>query len=163
MIIAIDTNILLDILKEDPSHFEHSKNLLQEYHSQGSLIICPIVYSEVLTFFLEKFDQQEATANLQQFLLDFDIQVINFTLEDAQKTASTWRNALRSNKQKIVCPKCGTSNQPLCIQCKETLLWRNHIITDFYIGAHAENRAEFLLTRDQGFYSKYCNIKIRSK
>ena len=40
-------------------------------------------------------------------------------------------------------------------QYRKTSGKRNRVLADFLIGAHAEMRAEKLLTRDRGFYKKY--------
>ena len=68
MITAIDTNILLDILIPDQTHFASSKTLLDEYVTKGQLIICGLVYAELSSQF---FDEQE----LQTFLSDTGIRI----------------------------------------------------------------------------------------
>ncbi len=47
MITAVDTNVLLDLLTDDPAHAEPSEALLAQAYQQGSLIICPVVYAEL--------------------------------------------------------------------------------------------------------------------
>jgi predicted nucleic acid-binding protein len=45
--ILIDSNIILDILTEDPQWFEWSAQRLAEYANQGELIVNPIIYAEI--------------------------------------------------------------------------------------------------------------------
>jgi predicted nucleic acid-binding protein len=45
--ILVDSNIILDILTEDPQWFEWSAQRLAEYVNQGELIINPIIYAEI--------------------------------------------------------------------------------------------------------------------
>ena len=45
--ILVDSNVILDILTEDPQWFEWSAKTLVEQYNQGSLVINPIVYAEI--------------------------------------------------------------------------------------------------------------------
>jgi predicted nucleic acid-binding protein len=45
--ILVDSNIILDILTEDPQWFEWSAQKLTEYANQGELFINPIIYAEI--------------------------------------------------------------------------------------------------------------------
>ncbi len=160
MITAVDTNIILDILKGDSLFFEKSKSLLEEYNQKGMLFICPLVYSELLLFFIKKHTtQQDAIKALEQFLFDFNIHITDFSKEDAYVAAEAWGKFIERNKRGVSCPFCGSENKFFCGTCKKECAWRNHLITDFFIGAHAQNRAEAFLTRDRGFYKKYFKVK----
>jgi len=43
----VDSNVLLDVLTEDPAHFEWSSRSLQECAQDHILVINPIIYAEV--------------------------------------------------------------------------------------------------------------------
>lgn len=159
MIAAIDTNILLDILGNDQEFGEKSMGLLERYNNLGSLVISPIVYSELLIFFLRKHESKTAAKKLEEFLNDMDVQILDFDIEDFRLSAQAWQNF---DARQITCPKCGATNKFDCKKCKSNILWRNHIITDFLIGAHAQNHTDVLLTRDRGYYKKYFKINIFS-
>jgi hypothetical protein len=45
--ILVDSNVILDILTEDPQSFEWSAQTLAEQSRQGNLVINPIVYAEI--------------------------------------------------------------------------------------------------------------------
>ena len=156
MITSVDTNILLDILSHDPEFFEQSANLLQQHSNLGGIVICPVIYSELLVFFLKKHGMPKAESMLIQFLTDFDIKIIDFSRNDFSLAAEAWR---KIDGGKVMCPKCGVPNTFNCAKCKVPIFWRNHIIADFLIGAHSQNHSEILLTRDKAYYRKYFSVK----
>ena len=48
MITALDTTVLLDVLVNDPKHADRSESLLAQADEEGSLIISPAVYAELV-------------------------------------------------------------------------------------------------------------------
>jgi predicted nucleic acid-binding protein len=45
--ILVDSNVILDVLTEDPQWFEWSAQMLTDYTNQGDLVINPIIYAEI--------------------------------------------------------------------------------------------------------------------
>jgi predicted nucleic acid-binding protein len=123
MITAIDTNILLDILIPNDEFYEASASALQDSATEGSLVICDIVYAELCVHFGL---QHECDA----FLESNDIRVQNLTREAHFLASRSWRKYRREGGK------------------------RTRILADFLIGAHAQEVATRLLTRDRGFYRK---------
>ena len=73
MITALDTSVLLDILVNDPKHADHSEALLFQAYKQGSLIISPAVYAELVP-------QARNRDELDGWLRQVRIQVVPFTV-----------------------------------------------------------------------------------
>jgi predicted nucleic acid-binding protein len=143
MITAVDTNILFDILLPDESHVLNSKRLLDEHASKGQLIICEIVYAELAS----QFGSEKET---NSFLSDTGIRLVNSSEESLAVAGEHWRAYLK-NRKPFTCPKC---NHPVP--------FRQRVLSDFIIGAHALTHAEQLLSRDRGFYKIYFkDLKVR--
>lgn len=45
--ILVDSNVILDVLTEDPEWFEWPAQMLTDYTNQGNLVINPIIYAEI--------------------------------------------------------------------------------------------------------------------
>jgi predicted nucleic acid-binding protein len=84
MITAIDTNILLDILIPNDEFYEASASGLQDSATEGSLVICDIVYAELCVHF---GSQHKCDA----FLESNDIRVQNLTREVHFLASRAWR------------------------------------------------------------------------
>lgn len=126
MITALDTNVLLDVLVNDSKYADRSEALLFQVYQQGTLIISPAVYAELVP-------QARNRDELDGWLRHVRIQVVPFTIDHAY-TAGVAHAAYR---------KAGGKRQ--------------RILADFLIGAHAFHEADQLLTRDRGFYRRYCS------
>ncbi len=45
--ILVDSNVIIDVLTEDPKWFEWSAEILADYADRGDLVINPIIYAEI--------------------------------------------------------------------------------------------------------------------
>lgn len=84
MISAVDTNILLDVLRPNPAFLERSAALLMRAGEEGPLIICDIVYAELAANF-ERFE------DLDRFLAEAVIRVEAVGLPAGFLAGRTWR------------------------------------------------------------------------
>jgi predicted nucleic acid-binding protein len=75
MITTNDTNILLDIFLPDEKFTGESIRLLKLAYDEGALIICDIVYAELVPQFeeIERLDNTLATINISLSHMDADI------------------------------------------------------------------------------------------
>ena len=51
MIVCVDTNVILDVITDDPIHANRSQELLGQARDSGSIVICEIVYAELVPHF----------------------------------------------------------------------------------------------------------------
>lgn len=157
MITAIDTNILLDILIPDEEFMLNSKRLLDKYAERGQLIISEIVYTELASQF-------HSEKTLKDFLSDTAIKLVYSDERALYLAGERWKIYAVNRKNKLRCPRCGRDASIICHACKNIILFRQHIISDFIIGAHAITHAQMLLSRDRGFYKTYFkDLKIEKE
>ena len=148
MITAADTNILLDILIPNTKYLSSSKEMLDEAVQQGTIIISEVVYAELAS----QFDTEE---ELEEFLKETGIRLKPSSTKAMQRAGGAWKDyATRRNKD-LQCPKCGKRHRIECTGCGELIIPRQHILSDFWVGGHAEEMADVLLTRDRGYYRTY--------
>jgi predicted nucleic acid-binding protein len=148
MIFAVETNILLDILIPDTAHVESSLNYLMNIGVDNELIISEVVYAELGSQFLSSRD-------LNSFLLNTSIRVVPSNENSLFEASTAWKKYSERKKDVLVCPACGKCQKVTCESCKEIIAYRQHILSDFLIGAHAKIHADNFVTRDRGFYRTY--------
>lgn len=125
MITAVDTNVLMDLLLEDPSFQPESERLLRKASNEGSLVICEVVYGEVAGFFPDR-------SALDAFLKETGVHLKHSSAEVLWKAGHLWRRFHMDRPVKPILPR--------------------RLLADFLIGAHALLQSDRLLTRDKGFY-----------
>ena len=54
MITSVDTNVLLDVFIPDDEHLARSRDWLSAAHNAGDVIICDIVYAELVPAFYDR-------------------------------------------------------------------------------------------------------------
>lgn len=143
-----DTNILLDILFDSAEYAEASTRALRDALSLGPVVICPIVYAELAAQFPS---HEELTA----FLQDLTIRLVGFEADSLFAAARAWRLYTARRGTTAQCPECGRTFAIKCPTCSRSISWRQHVIPDFLIGAHALLQTEALLSRDRGYYRTY--------
>jgi predicted nucleic acid-binding protein len=148
MILAVDTNILLDILIPNSAHASSSLNYLTNLSPDEEVIVCEVVFAELASQFGSLDD-------LLNFLRDTGIRVVPSSEETLFEASRAWTRYLNRKKDMIICPSCGHAQPVVCESCNRVLLFRQHILSDFLIGAHAKVQAEKIVTRDRGFYRTY--------
>ena len=154
MITAIDTNILLDILLPDARFVATSKALLDEHKARGQLVICEIVYAEIASQF-------PSHAQFESFLSETAIATVPSSTPSLALAGRYWKEYVRGRDGELSCSRCGARSAIRCPECATTISVRQHIISDFIIGAHAYNQADLLLSRDRGFYrSRFDDLTV---
>ena len=148
MITAIDTNILLDILIPGSEHSTASKSLADKHNADGQLIIGDVVYAELSSQFA-------SGQELKAFLKDTSIRLVNSHEAALVIAGERWKRYAKARSNRLQCPSCGTRLAAQCSECGKAISARQHIISDFLIGAHALVHADLILTRDRGFYRTY--------
>lgn len=145
---AVDTNVLLDILKNDPKFKDQSIDKLFKYSIDNQLMINEPVFTELLVYFPSKNE-------LNKFLLDTNIIFKNSNQDSLIAAAAAWKIYLKNRAKNIVCPNCGKKLFVNCPKCEHPITFRQHIVTDFLIGGFAFSETNGLLTRDTGYYKTY--------
>lgn len=65
MLTAIDTNILSDVFRRDPQHYEQSAATLRLALDQGAVIACEVVWAEISAAFASSTDAENAMNQLR--------------------------------------------------------------------------------------------------
>ena len=72
MITASDTNVLIDFFRDDPIHGHQAAQWLAVARSRGTVIICPVVYGELVPNFNSKVALDDALADIEVRLSPID-------------------------------------------------------------------------------------------
>lgn len=83
MITAVDTNIFLDVFLPDPRFGETSLRLLEKAYDQGALVICEVVYAELVPQF-------EARSLLDKALQKINVSILSIDREVAFLAGERW-------------------------------------------------------------------------
>lgn len=148
MTVAVDTNILFDILLPDLQNVKQSLHQLNLLGKRHRLIVSETVYAELASQFTDE-------ESLNEFLSNTDIYLVNSDPEALWHAARAWKNYTQNRSSEFQCPKCGNRQELNCSDCSNAIVSWQHIISDFLIGGHALTHASSLLTRDRGYYNKF--------
>jgi predicted nucleic acid-binding protein len=94
VITAIDTNVLLDILRPNPDFYAAAAHALEDSATAGSLVVCDLVYAELCVHFSI---QQEC----DDFLSTNEIRVESLSRAAHFAASRAWRKYRRQGGSRI--------------------------------------------------------------
>lgn len=125
MITAADANVLFDVIFSDVNFGAQSMEWLATARQQGQLLVCEVVYAELVPGFANRDVLDEKLRELGAAVSPIDADI-------AYLAGQRWAAYRRRGGPR-----------------------RRRILPDFLIGAHAAITAQTLLTRDNGFFAAY--------
>lgn len=146
--VIIDTNPLAYIYNAVPELGRKYAVLLGGLLKRHILLIPKIVYGELsLIFGNEK--------ELNDFLKDTGIVIGEMMPEVYIVAAKRWE--IYNRRRVLMCHICGTElERLLCKKCGSQIKIRQHVLSDFLIGAYAlQMEGRKIVTNDAGYYSSY--------
>lgn len=72
MISAVDTNVLLDVFRPNPEHGPQSAKWLAAAYDDGAVLVCDVVYAELVPFFGDRLTLDGALRELGATLSPID-------------------------------------------------------------------------------------------
>ncbi|MDL1982368.1 MAG: hypothetical protein LWX02_13095 [Deltaproteobacteria bacterium] len=146
--IVIDTNLLVYIYHAVPDFGKNYAVLLGKLGKRNALLIPKIVYCELSLAF-------EDEKELNDFLSDTGIIIGEMKPESYVIAAKRWETYYR--RRVLMCTKCGKKlGKLICKKCNSGIKIRQHILSDFLIGAYAlQMKGRNLITNDGGYFSSY--------
>jgi predicted nucleic acid-binding protein len=130
VIATLDTNIVVGVLEGEEALAARLALILDRLADQGSVLIAPVVYAELLAA------PSRSPALIEAFLAQTPVRV-DWSLEEA-----VWRAA-------------GLAYRAYVVRRQSAQEAERRILADFVIGAHAVQRQATLLTWDNRIYHAY--------
>ncbi|MBT8365070.1 MAG: type II toxin-antitoxin system VapC family toxin [Deltaproteobacteria bacterium] len=146
--IIVDTNVFVYIYSGIPYFGRRYAELLGNLSAKYNLVIPKLVYGELSLIF-------STSKQLNSFLNDTGIIIGDIDPESYILAAKRWD---KYNKRRVlICQRCGKKLEKLiCRECDDEIKIRQHILTDFIIGAYAlQTEEQKIVTSDKGYYSNY--------
>ena len=75
MITAVDTSVLLDVFLPDERHGPRSKELLRHAYDRGAILICDVVYAELVPAFADRVALDGALRELSATISPIDTDI----------------------------------------------------------------------------------------
>ena len=146
--VVVDTNPLSYIYNGVDNLGERYATLLGGLSKKSVLLIPKLVYGELSLMFM---DYKELDAFLS------DTGIIIGELEPKTYITAARRWEVYNKRRKLMCQKCGADfGKLICKKCKSEIKIRQHVLTDFLVGAYAfQTKGRKLVTSDAGYYSTY--------
>ena len=94
MTTAVDTNVLLDLFEGDPIHGPQSREWIRAARGRGDVVICAVVYAELVLNFDSKDELDEALADLEVQLSPIDKNI-------AYEAGLRWQRYRRSGGTRV--------------------------------------------------------------
>jgi predicted nucleic acid-binding protein len=128
--IALDSNVLIDLIGDDPQRADASDAALRQALSSGPVVVCEVVVAEIVA----GLGRSDIVIEVMD---DVGIELLPMEMRSAVRAGEMQRR-YRHRRD------AGTS-----------LGHATRAVPDFLIGAHAMMQCNALITRDAGFFLDY--------